>query len=46
MKLRYKFASALGITLVLGLSSLAIALSYNTACGPVPERYDQAPSTL
>jgi len=41
MKLRYKFASAIGIFLVLSLSSQAVVLSHNTACGPTPEVSDQ-----
>jgi NADPH:quinone reductase-like Zn-dependent oxidoreductase len=37
MKLRYKVASGILIFLAIAMSSLALVLSHNSACGPAPE---------
>lgn len=36
MKLRYKIASVILVLIVVGISSLAIVLSYNSVCGQTP----------
>ena len=36
MKLRYKVASGILIFLTVAISSLAVVLSHNSACGPAP----------
>jgi len=36
MKLLYKILGVIGVVLALGVLSLAIAMSYTSACGPVP----------
>ncbi len=42
MKLRYKIANGILILLAVSLASLALVLSYNSACGPAPTISDQA----
>ena len=41
MKLRYKVASGILILLALGISSLAVVLNHNSACGPAPAISDE-----
>ena len=42
MKLRYKVTVGILIFLVIAVSSLALVLSHNSACGPAPELSDES----
>ena len=42
MKLRYKIANGILIFLAVSITSLALVLSHNSACGPAPTISDQA----
>ena len=42
MKLRYKIAGGILIFLAVAISSLALVLSHNSACGPAPAVSDKA----
>ena len=42
MKLRYKVAGGILIFLAVAISSLALVLSHNSACGPAPAVSDEA----
>ncbi len=41
MKLRYKVAGGILIVLAVAISSLALVLSHNSACGPAPAVSDE-----